>query len=494
MSAPHVRVAIVGTGFSGVGTAIALRRAGIDDFVLFERAGDVGGTWRDNAYPGCQCDVPSHLYSFSFAPNPEWSRTYSMRGEIWGYLRACAERFGVVPHVRFGHEVLSAAWGDVEQHWRIETSRGPWTAAVLVAGNGALAEPAIPQIDGLDRFEGRVFHSARWDEGFDPGGARVAVVGTGASAIQIVPQLQRRAARLYVYQRTPAWILPHTDRAVTALERRLYRAAPVAQRAVRGAIYGSRELLVPGLTRNPRLLAPLRALAVAHLRRQVRDPDLRAKLLPRYSPGCKRLLLSNDFYPALCRANVELVTSPVRALSETSVVTAGGGEHAVDAVVLATGFRVTSNPFAERVRGRDGRSLAQAWRDDGLRAYLGTTVDGFPNLFLMTGPNTGIGHTSLLVMIEAQVGYVVECLRTMDERGLGAVEVRRDAVEGFDRAVQHKMTRTVWTTGGCASWYLDATGRNSTLWPDFTWRFCRMTRRFDLAAYHATPVRAPARA
>ncbi len=482
----HLRVGIVGAGFSGLGVAIALRQRGIRDFAVFERAGDIGGTWRDNTYPGCQCDVPSHLYSYSFALNPDWSRTYSTQPEIWAYLQRCARRFGVLPHVRLEHEVRSAGWDEHAQRWTIETSRGTWTADTLVLANGALAEPALPEIPGRDRFEGHSFHSATWDRSTDLRGVRVGVIGTGASAIQIVPKIQPHVEHLTLFQRTPAWVLPHTDRPISDLERSLYRRFPPLQRLVRAWIYGSRELLVLGLAKDPRLIAPVRWLAQQHLERQVRDPALRERLRPRFSPGCKRLLLSDDFYPALTRSNVELVTSGIEAIHESAIVSTDGRAHPVDAVIYATGFHVTDNPVVQLIHGRDGRSLAQTWEDEGMRAYLGTTISGFPNLFMMTGPNTGQGHTSLLVMVEAQIRYLLDALRFMEARGVGTVEVRPEVMDAYNEDLQAKLRTTVWNAGGCMSWYLDREGRTPTIWPDFTWRFRRMTKRFDPQRYRVT--------
>lgn len=476
-------VVILGSGFSGLGMALRLKHEGITDFVILERASELGGTWRENVYPGCQCDVPSHLYSFSFRPNPEWSRTYSMRPEIQAYLETCAEEAGIREHVRFGHEVLSASWNESDGCWWIETSAGTWVAQFLISAHGGLHIPAYPDLPGMETFSGRIVHSAAWDPDLDLTGKRVGVVGTGASAIQIVPNIQPLVKELHVFQRTPAWILPHTDRPITRLERRIFRRFPAVQRARRHLVYWGREALVVGMTKSRRFLKPLRALASAHLRRQVPDRQLRRQLTPRYEPGCKRLLLSNTFYPAVAASNTELVTERIEAVTSKGMVTADGIEHELDAIVFATGFRVTDNPMVEHIKGRDGRSLGELWRETGIRAYLGTTVDNFPNLFLMTGPNTGIGHTSLLVMVEAQMRYVMSALRYAANNELSAIEVRPEAVERFNDQLQRKMRNTVWTQGGCASWYLDPKGRNSTLWPDFTFRFVKMTERFDAGAY-----------
>ena len=483
----HSHIAIVGTGFAGIGLAVKLQRAGITDFVIFERAEDVGGTWRDNTYPGCQCDVPSHLYSFSFKLNPNWTRTYSMQAEIWAYLRATAEEMNVLPFVRFGHTVTGAKWNDDGARWEIETNHGTFTADIAISAHGGLAEPAFPQIDGLEEFEGDLFHSAAWNHDIDLTGKTVGVVDTGASAVQIVPRIQPKVARMHVFQRTPAWVLPHTDRRTTTFERRLYRRVPAAQRLVRNAIYWAREILVFGLTKNIKLLRPLRSLAVKHMERQISDPELRRKLLPTYSPGCKRLVLSNHFYPAVAAPNTELVTDRIERVGPRSVITADGREREIDALVLATGFRVADNPVMGMARGRDGRSLRDVWSGTGTRAYLGTVVDGFPNFFLMSGPNTGIGHNSLLVMIEAQIDYTVDTIRYMRDHGVGTVEVKGDVLEAYNRKLQKKMSRTVWTTGGCSSWYLDDEGRNPTLWPDFTWRFRHLTRSFNPKDFDLRP-------
>jgi cation diffusion facilitator CzcD-associated flavoprotein CzcO len=477
----HVHIAIIGTGFAGLGTAVRLKQEGIEDFVILERAADVGGTWRDNSYPGCRCDVPSHLYSFSFALNPEWTNTFSPQPEIWDYLRRVVEEHGLAPHLRLGHDVTDAAWDEQTRTWHVETSQGAFEADVVVGGMGPLSEPAVPDIPGLDTFAGAVFHSAHWDHEHDLAGERVAVIGTGASAIQFVPRIQPEVAKLHLFQRTPPWILPHTDRPVTNAERRLYRVLPSAQRLVRAAIYWAREMLVFGFARDPRLMAVPETLGRNHLKRQVRDPELRRKLKPRYRVGCKRILLSNEYYPALTKPNVEVVTDGVREVRPHSIVVADGTEREVDTIILGTGFHVTDSPAAAHVRGRDGRTLAEVWQCSP-EAYLGTAISGFPNLFMIIGPNTGLGHNSMVFMIESHLSYVIDALKTMDERDVAAVEVRPEVQKAFVRDVAERMEGTVWTSG-CSSWYIDATGRNSTLWPDFTWRFRQRTRRFDPTDY-----------
>ncbi|BCJ74027.1 4-hydroxyacetophenone monooxygenase [Catellatospora sp. IY07-71] len=483
----HTRIAIIGAGFGGIGAAIRLRGAGHRDFLVFDRGAEVGGTWRDNTYPGCACDVPSHLYSFSFARNPGWSRSFSPQPEIWAYLRRCADEHGVRPHLRLGHEVHGAAWDAESQVWRLDTSHGVYSADVLVAAGGPLTEPSIPDLPGLAGFRGETFHSARWRHDLDLRGRRIAVVGTGASAIQFVPRLAPQAARLTLFQRTPAWVLPRGDRRITTLERRLFRAAPVTHRLARTAAYWGRELQGTAFLR-PALMRVGQAVARRHLRRSVADPALREKLTPRYTMGCKRVLLSDDFYPALARDNVDVVTEPITRVTADGVVTADGRTHAVDTIVFGTGFHVTDLPMAHAIRGTDARTLAEHWAG-GMYAYRGVAVSGFPNLFLLLGPNTGLGHNSVVFMIECQLGYLLGALRHLDRTG-AAIEPDPDTQRRYNEALDRRMAGTVWSTGGCRSWYLDEHGRNSTLWPGYTWTYWLRTRRFDPGAYRAVPARA----
>lgn len=482
-AAPHYQVAIIGSGFGGLGTAMRLQQEGLRDFVILERANEVGGTWRDNSYPGCACDVQSHLYSFSFAPNPGWSRRYSPQPEILAYLRGCAERAGLLPHLRLGQEVQAATWDSAEQRWRIETSFGVLTATILVAATGPLSEPQWPAIAGLETFSGTVFHSARWDHSHDLRGRRVAVIGTGASAIQFIPEIQPQVGKLILYQRTPPWVLPRHDRAVPARVRRLLAAVPPAQRLLRAGIYGLRELLgLPFM--HPRWMQFGQKAALHHLARQVADPELRARLRPDYTMGCTRVLLSDNYYPALTRPNVEVLTAAITKVCGPRIRTADGSEREVDTIICGTGFRVTDSPLARWVRGRDGRTLGEVWQGSP-QAHLGTTVAGFPNLFLLLGPNTGLGHTSVVLMIEAQVEHLVAALRHMQRRGLCAIEPRPEVQAAFVREIDERMRGTVWNTG-CRSWYLDRTGRNSTLWPGSTARYL-WRGRFDPADYIPAP-------
>jgi cation diffusion facilitator CzcD-associated flavoprotein CzcO len=462
--------------------SIRLRREGIEDHVVLERADEVGGTWRDNTYPGCQCDIPSALYSFSFAPNPDWSRFYPLQSEIRDYLRRCARDFGVMPKIHFGTELLGADWDEDAGHWRLETSGGALTADVLVSGVGGLSAPSLPDIPGLESFEGNAFHSATWDHDHDLTGERVGVVGTGASAIQFVPKIQPRVGRLHLFQRTPAWVLPDMDRPVTAAERRLFRRVPATQRLVRAGIYVMQEVTVLGTIVNRRFAKVLEAAGRRHLRHQVRDPELRAKLRPNYTIGCKRITMSNTYYPAICQPNVELVTDRIEEVRPRSIVTADGAERELDTLILGTGFRVHDNPAFARVRGRDGVTLGEAWRGSP-RAYLGTTVTGFPNLFLLVGPNSAGGFNSIVFTTEAHVNYAIQAIRAMDRHGVRAVEVRREAYDAFAREADRRLQQSVWNAGGCSSWYLDQNGRNGVWWPGFTWRLWQRTRRFDMGEY-----------
>jgi cation diffusion facilitator CzcD-associated flavoprotein CzcO len=482
VSEPHLHeVVIVGAGFGGLGMAIRLKQEGIEDFVLIERDSEVGGTWWANSYPGCQCDIPSNLYSFSFARH-DWDRAYPMRDQILDYLRGCARRFDVLRHTRLGCELLSATWLAEQQRWELETSGGRLAARVLVAAPGLLSEPSTPALPGLERFEGNAFHTARWDHGDDLGGKRVALLGSGATAVQVVPNIQPRLTKLHLFQRTPPWVVPHLDHPIRPRLRELYRRVPALQRLSRAGIYALRETFVPGITRDQRFLRGQAALARMHLRRQVPDPELRRRLTPDYHIFCKRIILSNEWYPAIQAPNVDIVSSGVREVREHSVVDNDGVEREIDTLIFATGFRPAELPISERVRGRDGRSLAEVWGRSP-QAYLGTTVSGFPNLLLLYGPNLNLGHSSIVYMLESQTNYALGALSTMHDRGAAEFEVRAEVQDAYNEEIQERLARTVWNTGGCASWYFDRTGRNSIQWPGFTFEYRRRTRHFDTPAY-----------
>ncbi|MGW0331252.1 flavin-containing monooxygenase [Streptomyces sp. NPDC003011] len=486
----HVRVAVIGSGFGGLGAAVRLRREGVTDFVVLERAGSVGGTWRDNTYPGCACDVPSHLYSFSFAPNPDWPRTFSGQEHIRAYLEHVADVFGLRPHIRLDSEVKRMAWNTERLCWDIETSSGSLSADLVVSATGPLSDPKIPDIPGLDSFPGKVFHSARWDHGYDLRGKRVAMVGTGASAIQIVPAIQPEVSRLTLFQRTPAWVLPRLDRAIGPAERALHRTLPFTTLARRGLLWGIRELQVQAFTKRSGQLGLVEQVAKRHMGRVIKDPALRAKLTPDYRIGCKRILLSSEYYPALARPNVDVVASGLSEVRGSTLVAADGTETEADAIVFGTGFHVTDMPIAERVVGADGRTLAEAWADGGgMEALRGASVPGFPNWMTVIGPNTGLGNSSMILMIESQLNYLADYLRQLNVLGgRAALDARPSAVRAWSHRVHERMKRTVWNTGGCTSWYLDANGRNTTVWPGTTTEFRRATRRVDLAEYEVLRV------
>ncbi|SDI82978.1 cyclohexanone monooxygenase [Frankineae bacterium MT45] len=482
----HVRVLIVGSGFAGLGTAIRLTQRGDRDYLVIERGSEVGGTWRDNTYPGAACDVPSHLYSFSFELNPNWSRSFSPQPEIQQYLRATAKKYRVLNNMLFNTEVNSSNWDSETNTWIVETSNGTFTADVLVSASGALCEPSLPDIKGIETFTGDFFHSARWNHDISLEGKRVAVIGTGASAIQIVPEVAKVAGRLDVYQRTAPWIMPRSDRPYSSVERQMFKRLPITQRIARSSIYWARELIVLGMAKNPKLLNVPQRIAERHIARQVKNADLRKKVTPTWQIGCKRILISNTWYPALQRENVELITDGIAEVRPNAIVSRDGTVREVDAIILATGFHVTDPPIADAVKGPDGTTLGEVWRTSGQQAYKGTAVAGFPNLFFLVGPNTGLGHSSMVYMIESQINYLLSALDTMRKHDLATVEVRKDKQDAFNKSVQKKMSKSVWTTGGCASWYLDAHGNNTTLWSSFTFSFRAITRNFDLAAYRST--------
>lgn len=483
MAHPDHEVLIIGTGFSGLCVAIMLRQAGIENFVLLERAHELGGTWRDNTYPGCACDVPSHLYSFSFAPKPNWTRAFAQQPEIQSYLLDCAQRYQLRPKMRFNAEVVRAEYHEGSALWHVHTRDGrQWSARLVVSAIGPLSNPALPNIPGLDQFEGEAFHSATWRHHVDLRDKRVAVVGTGASAIQIVPAIAPQVGELYLFQRTPAWIVPRADREFSQLERWCFANVPGLQAARRALIYSILEARVLGFTRYPGVLRMLQRLALRHLHRQVKDPALRRALTPDYTMGCKRILLSDDFYPALTRANVHLIPSAVREVTARGVVDGGGKEREVDVIIFSTGFQVQELVPEGMFLGPGGKDLAAHWRE-APEAYKGTTVAGYPNLFFLLGPNTGLGHSSMVYIIESQVAYVVDAVRRMRAEGWRAVAVRPEVQAQFNAQIQAQSQGTVWQTG-CRSWYLNSQGRNTTVWPSFTFRFRQATASFDAEAYH----------
>ncbi|MFE2755761.1 flavin-containing monooxygenase [Actinosynnema sp. NPDC059335] len=492
----EVKVLVVGTGFSGLGMAIELKRTGERDFVVLEKADDLGGTWRDNSYPGCACDVPSHMYSFSFELNPRWSRMFARQPEIWDYLKRVADRYRLREHIRFNSKVAGARWDEDDKVWHVTVENGDtYTAKAVVAGVGALHIPNVPVLPGIEDFRGKAFHSAQWDHDYDLRGKKVAVVGTGASAIQFVPRIADDVERLTVFQRTPPWVMPKMDRSIATWEQKLFRALPFTQRLYRDFVYWTRESSALGFAVNPKIMEFAQNIARRHMRAQVPDPELRAKLTPDYTMGCKRVLISNDYYPALTKPNVDLVTDGIAEVRANSVVDRAGVEHEVDVIIYGTGFHVVDSFDYLDIAGKGGVDLAKQWREQGIETYYGITVSGFPNLFFLLGPNTGLGHNSVVFMIESQIRYVRQCLELLDRHGADELDVRPDVQARFNRQLRRKLSKGVWTEGGCKSWYLDAQGVNRTVWPGFTWRYWMRTksvRAEDYTLARARRTRVPA--
>lgn len=467
----RTRVAVVGAGLAGLGLAIRLRRAGESDFVVLERADEVGGVWRDNVYPGVACDIPSHLYAYSFRPKDDWSRVFAPGAEILDYLRKAAAEEGVVPHVRFGTALEAAAWDTRVGRWRLDTSDGPLEAEVLVLAAGRLTQPRLPDVPGLERFAGRAFHSSQWAP--EPlAGLRVGVVGTGASAVQLLPHVAAEAAHTVVFQRTPAWVLPRGDRAYAAGEPRPGRAelAAEAERLFDARLAGSDAARA------------LSERALAHLAGQVTDPALRARLTPAYDIGCKRAVFSDDYFPALQRPDVTLEDSALARVEDGRAVAAGGAAYDLDVLVFATGFETARQPYADLVAGLGGTTLAEHWRD-GMSSHASTVVSGFPNLFILDGPNATLGHHSAIEIIEAQLDYVLGALDHLARDGR-PLEVSAAAEEAYTALIDRLAARTVWLQGGCDSWYLDPrSGRVVLLWPERVSEFRRINGTFDAEPY-----------
>jgi cation diffusion facilitator CzcD-associated flavoprotein CzcO len=482
-----VDVLIVGGGFSGLCMAIKLREAGMDSFLLIEKSDDIGGTWYDNRYPGCACDIPSHLYSFSFDPWPDWSRMYPGQQEIHLYLKRCVQRYELASHVRLNTRFEEAIWSESEGLWQVSAGEGMRIEArVLVSGIGALHVPQYPRVKGLDRFSGPTFHSSNWNHDVDLEGKNVAVVGTGASAIQFVPQIAPRAGKLYLFQRTPPWIVPRMDFAIAEKWKQRFRRFPLMMRAFRQLIFWRQEFRVLGFLGNRFVRRKATEIATHHLEKQIADPKMRAALKPNYELGCKRVLVSDDYYPTLTRPNVELVTSGIAEVQKHSIVTDDGLERPADVLVFGTGFRATEPLIGIRIVGRGGLEIHNAWRER-MSAYLGVTVSGFPNLFLLLGPNTGLGHNSVLLMIEAQVRYVMSCLALMKRSQKRVLEVRLETQTQFVTDIHRRLAGTVWQSGGCRSWYQDQrTGENTALWPGSVVAYTRRTRSVLPADYKLT--------
>lgn len=480
VTAPEI--VIIGSGFAGLCMGIKLLEAGMTRFVILERAGAIGGTWRDNTYPGCGCDVKSRLYSFSFEPNPGWSQLFARQAEIQAYLEHCVEKYGLGPYIRLNQNVVEARFDEQANEWNVRTAAGDaYSARVLISGMGGLSNPTFPSIAGLETFQGKCFHSAQWDHQYDLRGKRVAVIGTGASAIQFVPEIAPQVERLDLYQRSAPYILPRHDRQISRCEQWIFRRFPFVQRFLRGALYWWMEGRVLGFVVDPRLMTLGARAALDYLAKEVPDPTLRQKLTPTYQFGCKRVLISDGYYQGVSRPNVDIVTDGIREVKAHSIVDQNGRERDIDAIILGTGFQAQSPVPRNTVFGVRGVDLRAVW-EKSAEAFKGTTVHGFPNLFILVGPNTGVGHTSMVYIIESQVQYVLSALKQMAARGIRRLEVKASAQQAYNERLQSKANRAIWASG-CKSWYLDEQGKNTTLWPDFTFRFRAETRALSLDDY-----------
>ncbi|VBB13436.1 flavin-containing monooxygenase [Burkholderia stabilis] len=481
-SAVSVDVVIIGSGFSGLGMATALRRKQGVNFVVLERAHDVGGTWRDNTYPGAACDIQSHLYSYSFRPNPQWTRVYARQPEILEYLRATAEEENLLPHIRFGEEVLRADWIEARKLWKVETNTTVYYTSVLISAAGHLSDPSFPDIEGLESFEGELFHSARWDHSYDYAGKRVGVIGTGASAIQIVPELAKTVQQLTVFQRSAPYIIPRQDYEYTKAERGMFARFPDSAQALRDELFWGNESRFPQRRRVPAFIDQITRTARQHLDAQIVNPELKQKLTPDYAIGCKRILISNDYYPTLTQEHVSLETAGIARVESSGVVLRDGRSVDLDLLVVATGFEAADLPIAQRISGKNQLPLADAWHDGG-QAFACTTVAGFPNLFVMLGPNTGLGAGSIIYMVETQVRYIEEAVEfALNNRAM--LEPHAETQERYVQSIYTRANGSVWVEGGCSSWYLHPTsGKLTTLWPDFMSQFRRENGTFSTDGY-----------
>lgn len=477
----EIETLIIGAGVSGIGAAIRLQKEGMNDFLILEKKQDLGGSWRDNTYPGCACDVPSALYSYSFAQNPNWTRAYARQPEILEYVRDTAQKFGVLPAIRFDMNVEEAVWDEISCRWEVRTNNGVFHAQTLISCAGYLHEPIIPNLKGLDAFKGEVFHSSRWNHDANLAGKRVAVIGTGASAIQFVPKLQPLVSELKIFQRTPQWVLGKYDRRISEKMQNIFNW-PFTLNTFRQMLYNYFELFGFGF-RRPKMLSKIQDSALINLHKVIKDPELRKKLTPDYTIGCKRVLMSNKYYPALAKPNVEVLATGVKEIKGNVVVGSDGCEKEVDTIILGTGFHVTDMPMAHCIRVKDGKSLAETWQGSP-QAYKGTTVSGFPNLFIVLGPNLGIGHNSAFVVIESQLNYIMGALKSMKRKSLKRIEVKAKSQEKYNGKIQKDLQSTVWNTGGCTSYYIDANGKNSIGFPWSTYKMRKLLDTFDLGAYH----------
>lgn len=476
----HFNVLIIGGGFAGLGAAIKLREHGITNFAVLEKGNELGGVWRENTYPGCACDVPSTLYSYSFAPNPNWSRVFAKQVEIKSYLQKLAVDYSVMPHVNFHQEALEIRWIEESSHWQITTRSKNYTAKFVILACGPIHEPKLPDVPGINEFKGEIFHSSQWRHDVDLHGKRVAVIGTGASAIQFVPEIQPTVSSLHVFQRTPHWVLPKLDSSLPGWVRSLFATLPGAQSVARGVTYGVFESINGGL-QSTLIMKRLHAIAKWNIRRHIKDKKLQEKLTPKYVLGCKRILQSSDWYRAIGSKNVELIDSGLSRIKEKTLVASNGQQAEVDVIILSTGFEVAEPPIAKRVFNREGKSMAEVWAGSP-EGYLGTTVEGCPNAFLMFGPNIAVSSSAFIIM-ESQFAFIVDAIQKMRNEGIRTFEPKPDVVKTFNRKVQQALKNTVWNKGGCRSYFIDKNGRNSTAWPWTTFEMKRQLAKFRIGDF-----------
>lgn len=475
---------IIGSGFAGIGMAIRLREAGFNEFIILEKNKHAGGTWYDNHYPGAACDVQSHLYSFSFELNPNWSRIFSPQQEILQYIDHCIAKYDIDRHIRYTSEVKGADYDEVNKQWTVHCSDGKtYSGKILINASGGLSRPAFPDIKGLETFQGEKFHTAQWKEDYELKGKKIGIIGTGASAIQIIPSIVNQVQELKVFQRTPSWVIPKPDGNISPLTQKILKALPIIRKAYRNWLYITHELTAIGFIRYPLIMKAFAKIASRYLNKQVKDPVLREKLRPDYVIGCKRVLLSNEYYRAMQSENLELINSGIQEIVTKGIKTIDGRETELDTIILATGFRAAENGAPFPIKGPGNLDLNESWKS-GPEAYLGTTIKGFPNLFLIVGPNTGLGHSSMILMIEAQIAYILDALKQMKTHNWKSVEIKENVSDAFNADLQEQLKGTVWQSGGCRSWYQNKDGKNVTLWPGFTFSFMWKTRKFKPSDYN----------
>ncbi|XID74106.1 flavin-containing monooxygenase [Alkanindiges sp. WGS2144] len=486
-----IETVIIGAGFGGLGMAIRLLQEGRKDFVILEKASNVGGTWRENTYPGAACDVQSHMYSFSFAPKTDWSKRYAERPEIYNYIQETTEKFGLRPYIRFNVDVTGAAFDEPTARWTLNLKDGSSIVAkFVILASGPLHVPQIPDYKGMDKFKGKIFHSAQWDHDYDLTGKKVASIGTGGSAIQYIPEIAPIVEQLDVYQRTPAWVIPRDERKYGMLDKKLFEKLPLARKLHRARLYWSNESRVAPIF-HPKVMATAQKGIELFIRYQIKDKELAKKLTPNYVMGCKRILISNKYYPAFTRKNVNLILDSIQEFTETGIITKDGKHREADCVILGTGFIVDPRIYMKDFpcTGLDGRNLMDDWKD-GAEAYYGVSVNGYPNLFQLVGPNTALGHNSIIFMIEAQANYILDAIKNVERKGADYLDVKSEVQAEFNEKIQEKLVGTVWQNGGCVSWYQQADGKNFTIWPGYTWRYWLETRKIKPGAYNFVKVKA----